>query len=211
MTWRDVQEIYIYYPPTHLQDNWGNQIIGKVIQPIVENYTVRWLWITRYLQPVAYTPQVTVPHEYQFSMPEVSSEPMNAFILFRLSVEDKSAQSHATELATTAGYYVSDWMDWDVVADLGSNRFIYSDPDDVERAERAHQIATFMSSTAMLLVSSLKEENGEWRIETNNDKEGNPHGNFFQSVHHLFCNTTEVPLFVQIRSPFGAANAQVRF
>ncbi|MBZ0291119.1 MAG: hypothetical protein K8L99_01005 [Anaerolineae bacterium] len=218
MPWRDVQALHIYYPVVRLfpnggfNANWGNEIIGKVIKPIVEEYAMRWLWITRYNQPVAETPHLgTIPPDYQYHHPDVPDTPLNAFILFRLSIEDKSVQQRATELARAAGYFVVDWRDYDVVQDLGSNRFIREDASDTERVERAYQIAMFMDTVAKLLVHSLREENGEWRVEPNSDKALNPDGSFFQSVHHLFCNTTEVPLFVQVRSPFANVRAQVRF
>ncbi len=211
MTWRDVQALHIYFPPHRLHAHWGNEIIGKVIKPIVEGYAIRWLWITRYLQAVADTPHLSIPLDYQFVTPDAPNVPRNAFILFRLSIENKAAQQRTVEVARTAGYHVLDWTDYDVVDDLGKNRFIHADASDVERVERAYQIAMFMSTAATLLVYSLKEDNGEWQIEANSDKTNNPDGSFFQSVHHLFCNTTEVPLSVQVRSPFANVITQVRF
>ena len=211
MVWRDVQSLHIYYPPSHLHVNWGKEIIGKVIKPVVEGYAIRWLWITRYLQPVASTPHLTVPSEFQFVLPDAPDEPKAAFILFRLSIEDQSAHQRTIELGKAAGFFVSDWIEYDVVSDLGSNRFIHADANDAERFQRAHQIAMFMSAVATLLVYSLREENGQWEVESNNDRVQNPANSFFQSVHHLFCNTTEVPLSVLVQSPFANVSVPVRF
>jgi hypothetical protein len=211
MPWRDVQGLHIYCPPARLQNNWHKEIIGKVIKPIAENYSIRWMWITRYLQPVVLTPHLFVPNEYQFFFQHAPDIPHTAFTLFRLSVEDKSAQRRAIELVQSAGYYTQGWVDYDVVADLGKDRFIRSDANETERIERAHQIAVFMSATSTLIVHSLKEENGEWYTEANSDKANNPDGSFFQSVHHLFCNATEVPLFVEVKAPSSNVRAKVQF
>lgn len=208
--WRDVQALHIFIPPARLNilgENWGNEIIGQVIKPIVEGYSFRWFWITRYLQPVAHA----IPPDFVFHSSQMPDVPLNAFILLRLSTEDKLAKQRALELAREGGYFVVGWEEYDVVADLGKDRFIHSDATEAERVERAHQIAMFMSWTATLLVGALQQDSGRWVLESNSDLAQNPNGSFFQSVHHLFCNATEVPLAVKVSSPFQEEWVRVRF
>lgn len=207
MSWRDVQELRVYFPSDRYPDiNWVNEIVGKVVKPIVDTYEFRWIWVTRYIELVSHA----IPPAYEIRHNNLN-EVQNAYIRFRLSVEDKSAQHHARELAQAAGYHTSAWEHYAVVDDLGSNRFIYAEASDSERVERAHHIAMFMSSTTSLLVHSLREDRGKWMIESNSDRENNPDNSFFQSVHHLFCNTTEVPLFIDLHSLFYGARARIRF
>lgn len=44
-----------------------------------------------------------------------------------------------------------------------------------------------------MLDAIQKDAQGRWQLEQNEDKKENPEGSFFQSVHHLFCNATNVP------------------
>jgi hypothetical protein len=48
-----------------------------------------------------------------------------------------------------------------------------------------------------MLASIQKNDQGQWHLEPN-EHEQNPEKSFFQSIHHLFCNATEVPTFVEV-------------
>ena len=47
----------------------------------------------------------------------------------------------------------------------------------------------------MLMFHQLVPEGHGFRLETNDDKE-NPHGKTTESVHHMFCNLSDVPTTV---------------
>ncbi len=56
-----------------------------------------------------------------------------------------------------------------------------------------------MNSICRLFIDYLVPETGDrWRFEENGDLLQNPAKNAFQSLHHLFCNITEVPLDVLV-------------
>jgi hypothetical protein len=87
---------------------------------------------------------------------------------------------------------------WDIVSDLGSDRFAHPDSDDIARAHRAELVALFVDATVKLMLDSMVEENGQWRLETWQHRE-NHSGSFFDSMHHMFCNLTDFTLMVQMQ------------
>lgn len=55
-----------------------------------------------------------------------------------------------------------------------------------------------MDATLHLMLDALIEDDqGQWQLETNTNAQ-NPHGSLFESIHHLFCNTTNVPTTIGI-------------
>jgi hypothetical protein len=107
-------------------------------------------------------------------------------------------QDDFLELANNAGCYIhpNGWMDYDVVKDLGGDRFIFTEANTTERINRAQKVAYFMDATVRLMLDMLVEkEPGIWKFESNDHKE-NPYGSAFESLHHLFCNATNVPTIV---------------
>jgi hypothetical protein len=200
MSWRDVQSLNIFAPANQFyQDNWVEQILGTTIKPIYEQYEddIRWLWVTRYAGKYneAKPPTGTqIPEEYLLNG-------HYRYIWFRISIlEDtkEQLQDDLLGLANSAGCYIhpNGWMDYDVVNDLGSNRFIIKGANTPERINRAKKVAYFIDATVRLMLDMLIEEKpGLWVFESN-ENEQNPNGSVFESVHHLFCNSTQVPTTV---------------
>jgi hypothetical protein len=80
----------------------------------------------------------------------------------------------------------------------GGDRFIFAEANTTERINRAQKVAYFMDATVRLMLDMLVQtESGIWRFE-HNTHEQNPYGSAFESLHHLFCNATNVPTIVSI-------------
>lgn len=202
MPWRNAHALHIFAPAgEQYDDNWVEQILGSAVKPLCERYEdgIRWLWVTRYSGP------------YIDDKPPVGCHLADKYILngsyrfvvFRLSVTDEIRQSlhhRALQLAAHADCYTDPrgWIDYDVVSDLGSDRFVHTDVSGDERAQRAKLVAYFVDATVRLMLDQLtQDKDGKWALEAGTHKQ-NPNGSVFESVHHLFCNAAGVPTTVLV-------------
>ena len=65
-------------------------------------------------------------------------------------------------------------------------------------------MARLVDSVVRLHLDSIvSDQAGKWALESNNDKKENPMGSFFESVHHLMCNSSGVPTSVLLRVRSG--------
>lgn len=202
MPWRNAHSLHIFAPTTQLYgNNWCEQILGSVVKPLYKQYTdgIGWLWATRYWGPYdAQDPPLNcvLPNEY-------CSDGSYRYITFRANVMGslrKEFHERALKLVSETGCFSTDWKNYDIVRDLGSNRFVASVANEVDRAKRAKLVVQFIDATVTLMLDSLiQDTQGKWTTEPNNDHQQNPHGSYLESVHHLFCNATGVPTFVGLR------------
>jgi hypothetical protein len=78
--------------------------------------------------------------------------------------------------------------------DLGHARFLPPARQDVTATQRAMAVLDFLHATCSLYLGCLVElPDGYWTAEQNPHHE-NPGQSTFESIHHLFCNITHVPL-----------------
>jgi len=200
MPWRNAHALQVFAPDDgSYRDNWVVQILGTTAKPLYQQYRddIRWLWVTRYSGPYSEdNPPVgcRVPEGYLLGG-------YYRYVLFRASIEGQSEESfydQAIRLAGEAGCYTDPrgWIDYDIVADLGCNRFIRAEANFEERAERARLVVHFVDATVRLMLDLLiHTEDGIWRFEQSTHPQ-NPNGLMLESVHHLFCNATCVPTTV---------------
>jgi hypothetical protein len=69
------------------------------------------------------------------------------------------------------------------------------------RAEQRAKLAIeFYHVTSKLVIDALvgPDQSGRFRLEANEDVTQNPRGSTFQSLLHLFCNITSVPIDVYV-------------
>lgn len=103
-------------------------------------------------------------------------------------------------LITEEGYTISDIRDYDEVADTGSNRHLGVEHRVLGRKiSRARLVTELYHSISKLVIDALvPDANGRYRLETNDDTRQNPHRSTFETLHHVFCNITEVPTCVLV-------------
>jgi hypothetical protein len=207
MTWQAPQAIHIFAPPEEpYGDNWVEQILGTVIRPLFLQYQddLKWLWVTRYggsysdaAPPLGYP----IPERYH-------SNGWYRYIVVRFSAQDEvqqSIQNEALRLAQEANCFPDPrgWIDYDIVADLGGDRFVRAEAGSDDRQRRSQLVANFMDATVRMILDALGQDStGRWILEPNINPQ-NPNGSFFESVHHVFCNATAVPTTVLLS---GRAN-----
>ena len=197
----NIFDIQIYTTSTLAEvDTWEEQIIGNVIKPAYEEYgdKVERIWITRYMQPYPAKEGHTPPENMELN------ESKYLYLTFRAQVQEDSREAFCEEviqLVKEHEYYIGPegWSSYDLVGDLGNNRFIREDATDKEREVRANLVFSYMDSVARLIINALifDEELGKWKKESNSDK-NNSERDYFQSLHHLFCNATKVPVSVLV-------------
>jgi hypothetical protein len=64
-------------------------------------------------------------------------------------------------------------------------------------------MAEFLCATSQLLIDTLNGPDavGRYKQEVNDETTQNPNQNTFESIHHLFCNITNVPTDVLVLEP----------
>jgi len=100
-------------------------------------------------------------------------------------------------------FVVAAYGDYDYVGDLGSDRFLAGDARCQDRTKRANLVYSYLTAGAKLLLASIvREPDGHWHHEIETRSHLNRHTSL-ESVHHLFCNMTWVPTYVELLSPPG--------
>lgn len=177
-------------------DTWAETLLGRVIQPLIQSHpTLDWFWFSRYYA----SPSIDsgdcdvniVPKEYQ-----IDGSLRSLRIRFELPDSNTRAfEENGSLRIREEKCFISDWRDYGLVADLGGNRFVGEVRNDARRAERAKLGVSFLHSLSKLVLHTLvgPDAEGRFRVESNDDRQ-NPLHSSFNSVHHLFCNITAVPL-----------------
>src|SRR5262249_42026318 len=122
------------------------------------------------------------------------------FVRFRLYTNDYSAVRPTIDqlLLALALSERNEEKDLTLVGDLGTDRFLSSKRTDKVNADRAELVLAYLWSIAELVRDNVqRREDGYWELEESTNRE-NPRGSNFESLHHLFCNMTRVPLHVQM-------------
>ncbi len=182
-------------------ENWAETLLGRVIQPLLQNCpTVDWFWFSRYIATSTDSGDCdisVIPKEFQ-------TGGLFRSLRFRFQLSDANIQTfeQAGSLEINRdGCAISDWRDYDLVADLGGNRFVGEVRDNLRRRERANLVVSFLNSISRLVLNSLigPDADGRFRAESNDDSQ-NPLLSSYESMHHLFCNMTALPLRVLVFS-----------
>jgi hypothetical protein len=180
-------------------DRWAETIIGRIIAPLVRGADyLHWFWFSRYDCPremdsgdcdIDQIPKEFVNPENQHYRSVrfrycVPKDRMNIF------------ESECLKLISSANCVVSDFRDWDLVADLGAARFLDGETSDTRIRERAALVLENCYTIAKLILHALSgpDEEGRYHLphHLNPDQRS-----AFNVIHHLFCNMTDVVLFMQ--------------
>jgi hypothetical protein len=191
-----IRQTRIYAPTTLPYDSqfWAETMMERIIKPIVASQDgLVWFWFTRYasLQP-------------EFADSDESKVPTGFFgnmlcrsLRFRFEVADDALnvfEANGSKLITQEGCWTADWRDYGI-GELCSNRFLGENRSQTRRDERLILVKDYLASVSRLALHSLVPEDnqGRFRFEANDDPQ-NLHDSAFFSLHHLFCNTTDVLL-----------------
>jgi len=196
VSWSNPQKIHIYAPRAeepYLGDNWSDEVLGRIVLPLYrdfEEYLI-WFWIGRYSllnQPVP-------DNRYKRPGTEISD-----FIAFRISMSEtvlQGFQETALRLIDREKCFTDGWQPLNLTIDFPIDRYCPPNTMPEIYKRRIMFIVRFLDATSRLVLESLAQNalNG-WGVELNENKAENPNGSILESVHHLFFNTTNVPLDV---------------
>ena len=183
-------------------EDWAETLLGRVVQPLLQKYpTTAWFWFSRYFAPASMDSGdcniTAVPEEYQIQGSFRS-------LRFRYELPDSDIGAFEEDgnlRIRNEECVISDWRYYDLAGDLGSNRFVGGMRDDRRRLERAKLVVLYLKAVSTLVLDSLvgPDSVGQFHAERN-DNSQNPLGSSYESMHHLFCNITALPLRVLVFS-----------
>jgi hypothetical protein len=193
----------IFVPPLVPFDKsfWVETLLGHVVKPLVEKRGgLEWFWFSRYGAPRSDSGDcdiTQIPESFAWD------DGLYRSLRFRYCLSDNSQSSFEADAGgriTIVGCKISDFRDFPHLDDLANRRFLGGDFTEARRQERAELLARFLCATGCLMLHALTgpDAQGSFQLETNQDQHQNPHGNTFESIHHLFCNITDVPLRVLV-------------
>ena len=181
------------------EENWYETLLGKIISPLTSGTpTLDWWWCLKYDEPVGQSDGdcdiTAIPNTFRLQDGNYRSVRLR----FAIPVADQADfENRGNALITGAACAVSDWRPYDLVKDLGGDRFVGEDRDTARRQERAESITLLLHHLSAVVLHSLIRDGNGFRFERNDNVE-NPNGSSFESLHHLFCNITSVPTFVSL-------------
>lgn len=204
-----VRQTRVFVQSDEPVDGWAETLIGRVFRPLTNEFSdeLNWFWFSRYLQEATDSADCDIsltPDEYKRPL-DSPGVPHHRSMRLRFSISDplrcSAFEQRAREVIDVGGYRISDFRDYDYVADTGSNRFLGVENRQPGRAkQRAILATTFYCAISKLVVDAIvgPDDHGRFRMETNDDLNQNPRRSTFQSFLHLFCNITDVPTDVYV-------------
>ncbi len=176
-------------------------LVGCILAPLVSQNNLTWFWFSRYVTDVSDSGDCAIaqiPGDFVFS-------PGNFYksLRFRFSIKTEAQdafEANLTQAINDTGACISDIRDYELIDDVASDRFL-GDPRSYERRQkRANLVVHHFLSTSRLFIDCIQGPNqhGYFFLESDPNSGQNPHGSIFESVHHIFCNQTDVPLSVLV-------------
>jgi hypothetical protein len=193
--------IFVPNEAPYKRETWVETLLGRVIQPLIKRHlAVNWFWFSRYIAPSIDSGDCNVdivPNYFQ-------TNGLLRSVRFRFELPDVDVQAfeqNGSLLITKERCVISDWRDYDLVEDLGGDRFVGEIRSVIRREERAKLVASYLNTVSKLVLHSLigPDAEGQFFLESNDDQQ-NPLKSSFESMHHLFCNMTALPLRVLVYS-----------
>ena len=197
-----IRQTRIYAPVMPCYDNtlWAETMMERIIRPITTGQIgLKWFWFTRYAS-----------EQPEFADSDGSRLPDGFFanqlcrsLRFRCEIDDglvSAFEARGNQLISREHCWNADWRDYDI-GELCSNRFIGEDRSDDRRKERLALVKDYVGSVSRMVLHAIvpADDQGRFRFEQNDDPL-NALGSPFFSLHHLFCNPTEVLLTALLAS-----------
>ncbi|MBN1364734.1 MAG: hypothetical protein JW976_08020 [Syntrophaceae bacterium] len=179
---------------------WAETVIGCIIKPVVTKFhdALEWHWFTRYIQPTDGDMDDCIFEQ----IPQTFVDPHNGIhksIRFRYAVKDDTCATFEEEcwqLIDNAGCAISDFRTFPILEDLGGDRHL-EEPRTLERREkRAQLVVEFYHSIAELILDALIGPDVEGHFSLPHHQANPAQETPFHAFHHVFCNASDVPLYV---------------
>ncbi len=190
--------------------DWAETLIGRVVRPLVAEFPepLRWFWFSRYICLIGTQEEDlgdcdfnAIPNDFKQAFPG-ENQPGHRSLRFRFEVEDAhqaAFEARLQQLVAQHGYAISDVRDYDQIGDTGGSRFLGVENRQPGRdGQRARLVTHLCQVISQLVMDALvgPDPANRFRIEYNDLQQQNPNGSTFESLHHLFCNITQVPVSI---------------
>lgn len=181
---------------------WAEAVIGGIIAPLVrDELSPRWFWFSRY----DCSPEMDSGDCDISKIPTDFMVPSNRHfrsVRFRYSVPEEARQAFEDRclfFIRNVGCAISHFLPYDFLGDLGGARHLGGERTEPRQQCRARLVAEVYQAISRVVIDALvgPDLQGRYQVEQNDSPE-NPLGCSFESIHHLFCNITNVPLRVLI-------------
>ncbi len=207
-----IRQFRVFVRSNESLEDWAETLIGKVFCPLVDEFSdnLEWFWFSRYASVNGDIDDCDfnqIPED--FLLHQQDSKKYHRSMRFRFSIpNDKQVvfEKRAHVIIQNEGYYISDIRDYDHVKDLAQDRFLGNENRRPQnRGQRAILVAYLFCAIARLVIDALvgPDGKGRFRMERNDVHSENPKDSSFQSLHHLFCNITNVPTDVHVHRQKG--------
>lgn len=203
----------VFVLPTESTDDWAETLIGRVLRKVSEEFErdLKSFWFSRYAcagsgeEDRGDCDFQKIPDEYKSVVDKENSQiRMHRSLRFRFEIENRSQfafEERLRDLIAEHGYAISDIRDFDQVKGLGGDRFLATENlNPGHDLRRANLVKLFLQAVSQLVVDGLvgPDHAGRYRMESNNHNE-NPLSSTFESIHHMFCNISGVPISVLLK------------
>jgi hypothetical protein len=186
------RQIRIFVPPDLDQVCWAETVVGRVIAPVVQEFSPGWIWFSRYEEgPEASSLDSDISKIPMWIGPDGYYRSVRFRVSMAVAIQ-REFEQNTMERINDSGFAASGFLDYLSIDDLGSGRFI-AEPGTLERRrKRADLMAGFLNASANLFIDALigPDKDGLYHVERNSHALC---GSFFSDVRHLFCNMTNAP------------------
>jgi hypothetical protein len=194
--------------------DWAETLIGRVVRALVAEFTdqVRWFWFSRYICLIGAQGEDrgdcdfdAIPNDFKQPF-NGGNQPGHRSLRFRYEIEDGQQTAFETrlqQLVNQNSYVISDFLDYDQVGDTGGHRFLGVENRQAGRdLQRARLVTHLYQVISQLVIDALvgPDQANRYRIERNDLVEQNPNNSTFESLHHMFCNITQVPVSILLNA-----------
>jgi hypothetical protein len=207
-----IRQIRIFVQHTE-PDDWAETLIGRVIHQLVDEFAgvLRWFWFSRYCCLIKQNGTDdrddcdfdAIPEDCKLAFPGSCNQRGHRSLRFRFEIEDSSQPTFEHRLTQLLGEYkyrFSSVLHYDQVQDTGGERLLGNENRKPGRdVQRAQLVTEMYHVISQLVIDALVGPDQQWRFQVEtNDHDENPNASAFESLHHLFCNITNVPLSVLV-------------
>ncbi len=186
--------VFVPWEEPYDNDDWCETLLGRVIKPLVDEHpSLEWFWFSRYRQRRAGSSEDCCLGKIP---PEFERATLWRSVRFRFDIPETDRgrfEREGTVRIREKGCAISDWREFDTVSDLGGNRFLGGKRCQSRQIERSELVTSFLQAISKLVLHALvgPDDEGRFRVERN-DHDQNPLGSSFQSLHHMFCNISNI-------------------
>jgi hypothetical protein len=171
-------------------DQWVENVVGRVIKPVVERHKPEWMWFSRYREGKQGS---SVDCDISRIPDQFCTNGLYQSVRFRVCIDrgtQKRFEQEALQRIQEAEFAVSGFIDYPYVDDLAHPRFLGEPRTAERRLRRAELMARYLDASARLYFDALKGQDPAnfYQLEANENFDSS-----FEAMRHLFCNMTNAP------------------